>query len=492
MGWQDAPTVKSGGWKDAPMVSPPEVAPQEMAVPMEGKGFAARLADDFTGRANNISQMVGRQSSGGALSTVKNIPTMAALTAGQVAGGVNDIAKEGLVSAYRGIVPQAAREGISKGMNYLAETAPGKIAVSALQTGADLYGKAKTAYPDSAMALEGAINMVGLAHGAKGAAKAIPKKSQEALAKQYSSVVQKGIEKGIRPTVVGKGTYSKSTAATTRAEGAVTEILNRKPSLILKNEAGNIIEGQLPKNLSQFSDAIEQTKRNIYKEYNTMAKDAGADGIVFNTSPIVKKLESVAGDLKHNPQVRSYAKALAKEVEELHGQAPEVIEARIADFNKSLKGFYDGRVGQAKAEVDGSVAQLMREQLDNDITGSIGPGYQDLKKRYGNLRSIEKDVNNRAVVAARANSKGLADLSDIFTGGEIIGGAASLLSGNPAGAKGIITGLAGRYIKGTIKDANSADNVVRKMFEKADKIKNKLSVPANTNALAQQGAPYGR
>lgn len=456
------------------------------------KGFVGRLADDFSGRAKNISDMASRQSSGGALSTINNIPTMAALTAGQVAGGVSDIAKEGIVSAYRGVVPQAAREGISKGMSYLAGTAPGKVAVNALQSGADLYGKGKAAYPDAAMALEGAANVAGLAYGAKGAIESIPAKSPEALAKQYSTVVQKGLEKGVRPTVSGKGTYSKSAAATGRGEGAVTEIINRKSDLILKNEAGDVIEGQLPKNLSQFADAIEQTKRNIYQEYNTMAKDAGLEGIAFNTSPLIKKLDSVAGDLKHNPQVRDYAKTLAKELEELHGQPPEIIEARIADLNKSLKGFYEGRVGQAKAEVDASVAQIMREQLDNDITGSIGPGYQDLKKRYGDLKSIEKYVNHRAVVAARANSKGLADLSDIFTGGEILGGAASLLAGNPAGAKGIISGLAGRYIKGTIKDANSADNVVRKMFEKADKIKNKLSVPGTTNALAQQGAPYVR
>ena len=471
------------------------------SAPQEEPGFLSRVGSDLSERGANIGKMIGRQTAGGFVDGVKNIPTMAALASGQVAGGINDIAGEGLVSAYRGVVPKEAREGISRGVNYLAQTAPGKTIGNALQGGKEAYGKFSTEYPDAAMALEGAGNIVGLAYGAKSGESLVPKPTPESLAKKYSSVVQSGIEKGIRPTVSGKGTFSRASGAAAKAEDAVTEIINRKADLSLKNDLGEVLQGELPKNLSQFADAIEQTKRNIYQEYNTMAQQSGQNGVVFNVKPIAEKLYDVASDLKKNPQIRQYADSLSKEIMELHGQPPEVIEARIADLNKSLKGFYEGRIGQAKAEVDASVASLMREQLDNDITSSIGPGYQDLKKRYGALASIEKEVNQRAIVSARANSKGLADLSDIFTGGEILSGAASLLTGNPAGAKGIISGLAGRYIKGSIKDANNADNVIKKMFSKAADIKAKIPqpkpsapavVPPTTNALAQQGAPYGR
>ena len=41
--------------------------------------------------------------------------------------------------------------------------------------------------------------------------------------------------------------------------------------------------GQLPKNLSEFSDAISQTKKKIYSEYDALAKSAGEGGAFVST-----------------------------------------------------------------------------------------------------------------------------------------------------------------------------------------------------------------
>jgi hypothetical protein len=41
--------------------------------------------------------------------------------------------------------------------------------------------------------------------------------------------------------------------------------------------------GQLPKNLSEFSDAISQTKKKIYSEYDVLAKNAGENGALVST-----------------------------------------------------------------------------------------------------------------------------------------------------------------------------------------------------------------
>jgi hypothetical protein len=41
--------------------------------------------------------------------------------------------------------------------------------------------------------------------------------------------------------------------------------------------------GQLPKNLSEFSDAISQTKKKLYSEYDALAKNAGENGALVST-----------------------------------------------------------------------------------------------------------------------------------------------------------------------------------------------------------------
>ena len=41
--------------------------------------------------------------------------------------------------------------------------------------------------------------------------------------------------------------------------------------------------GQLPKNLSEFSDAISQTKKKLYSEYDALAKSAGEGGVFVST-----------------------------------------------------------------------------------------------------------------------------------------------------------------------------------------------------------------
>lgn len=484
--------------------------PEVMAQERETPGFFSRVGEDIAEHGEKVGQMIGRQTAGGVVEGIKNIPTMAALTAGQAAGAVGDIAGEGLVSTYKTVVPEATQQAISGGISALLNTKIGQQGVKALQSGGEVYSKFKSAYPDAALALEGAANIATALPVTKGTTLAAKEgrnilgdvsASVSAPAKnKLAQVITQGYEKGVRPTVSGKGTFTKGSQAAQKAEEAVKEIISRKGSLSLTDEFGDVVQGETPKNLKQFAEAIEQTKRGIYNEYSSMASAAGEAGVVFDTKPILDNLNKVSTDVKYNPQIRKYAESLMDEVGELKGQTPDVIEARIADLNKSLQGFYEGRVGKAKAEVDASVARLMREQLDNDITSAISPGYQDLKNKYGAIKSIEKEVNQRATVFARQNQKGIADLSDIFTGGEIVGGAASLLAGNPAGAGSILSGIAGKMVKGRIKDINNADNIIKNMFEKAEGIIQKrtepfpksatgqyLGIKKTPNALAKQG-----
>jgi len=295
-------------------------------------------------------------------------------------------------------------------------------------------------------------------------------KTPEMLDKQLTGVINRGVEKAIRPSVVGKGTASQTANYFARAKTAVKTIVNNKDNLILTDINGNPATG-LPKTLKQFSESIEQSKRSIFDKYHTMATEAGDAGAIFDAKPILTELDKASVNLKNNPQIRQYASDLKAEIGELHGQPPDIIEARIADLNSSLNGFYEGRVSKAKAQVDASVAAAMREELDNNIMNAVGPGYQDLKKTYGSLKTIEKEVAHRAIVDARKNIKGLADMTDVFTGGEIVGG---ILSMNPAM---IARGAAGKGIKEYIKYLNSPDRIVKGMFSDAENLLNRVKMP---------------
>lgn len=293
--------------------------------------------------------------------------------------------------------------------------------------------------------------------------KGVPTPSEALLNTSLKKAVVTGMEKGISPSVAGKKTFTRQQNYINNAQSAVETIVKNKPNLRLTTAEGEAVQG-LPKNLKQFSEAIEQTKKGIYGQYHAMAQDAGSAGAFFNTKPIIGKLDDVSKDVSHPPAVREYAEKLKTEIDELDGQPPEVIEARIADLNNSLTGYYEGRTAKAKAQVDASVANLMREELDNKITQVLGEGYQDLKNQYGALKAIEKDVNHRAVVDARKRSKGFFDLSDIFTGSTLVHG---ILSGNPAMA---ISGVAGKGLSKYYKWINDPNRYVGNMFSTAESI----------------------
>jgi hypothetical protein len=301
--------------------------------------------------------------------------------------------------------------------------------------------------------------LIGKTLGAAG--KLLPKATTEA--EKLDKVIQEGISKGVKPTVVGKPSLAKMEGFYDNAKRAVRTISENRADIKILNDAGEVVSH--PKTSGEFAQAIDQAKKKIYDKYHEMSINAGDSGSSFDLSKVRSELNKISSpnNIKMNPKVREYAKSLSDELEELDGAPPEVIESRIADLNNSLAGFYDGRVTKAQAQVDASVAKLMREELDNKITNAVGEGYQDLKNQYGALKAIEKEVNKRALVNARQNVKSFTDLTDIFTGGEIVSG---IISMNPAL---IAKGVASRGIKEIYKNINKPDRYIERMFRKAYK-----------------------
>jgi len=361
-------------------------------------------------------------------------------------GGATQLGKQTL----KGAVKQGIKTGVKTG------------AVSGVLSGA---GREAQNLGDARdIATGGVVGAVGGAvlGGAIGAAapavaKGV-KKLTEPIETKVSSILKQAIDKGIKPGL--KQSAKKVDEYYTKAAEAFRIIKKYAPEIT--DEEGEAVV-RAPETRREMLEGLNKAKSTIYNEYHQAAIDAGTEGVKYNPANALGKLDEVANSKKYNPEIRGYAEKLKTEVEELAGESPEVVEARIQDLNSSLTGFYEGRVSKAKAQIDASTAALMRSELDDMIEKSTGVEYQALKNEYGALKTVEKDLTRQVLVEARRNPQGLIDLPNIFTGADLLVGA---MTGNPAQ---FAKGMAGQGIKWYMKYLNNPNRYIKKAFDVLDK-----------------------
>lgn len=284
---------------------------------------------------------------------------------------------------------------------------------------------------------------------------------------QLDSYVASKFDKGVRPSVAGKGTSAQLGKYQDKALQAVKTIADNKPNLNLVDEYGEPT-GKLPQNLKQFSDAIDQTKKQIFAKYDALQKQAGDQGASVDLNPAVSELRTIqenptVQDL--HPELSKYAENRADALEKRGSYTTEAAQDAITNLNNSLEAFYKNPSYEtaSKASVDAMIANKLREGLDGVIEKTTGGKYQDLKDQYGSLKTIEKDVVHRSIVDARKNMKGLIDFSDIATGAEVIKGLATM---NPTT---IVTGLGGKAIAAYYKYLNNPNTAIKQLFNALEK-----------------------
>jgi len=281
-------------------------------------------------------------------------------------------------------------------------------------------------------------------------------------------IISKGIEKGVKPSIAGKGTFARAKAYETKATDAVRSIVANKDNLLFTDVAGGVAKGQLPTNLKQFSQAVEQTKQTIFDKYNALTSEAGQQGAVVDLSPIVKELRVVtskAPAADFNAPVVNYATKLSDTLTERGAYSVKDAQDAVAMLNDRLDAFYKNPSYESAsvAYVDAMVANRLRQLLDKTVEGFTGERYQPLKNQYGSLRAIEKDVTNRATIDARKAVKGILDFSDVFTGYHIVRG---LITLNPST---IVAGGFAKYLSWLYKIKNDPNVIIKKMFTSAEK-----------------------
>jgi hypothetical protein len=232
--------------------------------------------------------------------------------------------------------------------------------------------------------------------------------------------------RAIKPTVVGKSNAGQITKANDSVISGVKSIADNKANLTFTDANGETITGQSPKSVDQFTQAIEQTKKTIFQQYDALAKQAGKEGVKVDTIPIANELNSVV-DSKSlsiaNPGAVKYAEALQKRLIDTGSLDATTAQEVIQHYNESLKAFYKNPSYEtaSNVKIDALIANKFREALDNGITNLTGKEYGALKKQYGSLSAIEKDVAHRNVVWGRQNEVGLVgNLANITSGAELI------------------------------------------------------------------------
>lgn len=291
--------------------------------------------------------------------------------------------------------------------------------------------------------------------------------------------IEKGIIGGIKPSIASTGkTIPEQSAYLKKAQNAVGTIIDNKDNLNLTTPEGDIITGSLPKSVQQFSEAVNQTKKNIFQQYDSLAKQAGEQGAVVNTKKVGDELIKIADRPEwaviedQHPELSNYIIDKALRYEKRGQYTAEQAQQSVKEFNDALQSFYRNPSYESwgKARVDAMIANNIRKELDNSIENATGSQYQELKSKYGALSSIEKDVAHRSMLQAKRAPAGLLDFTDIFTAGDLMRGFATM---NPATIAGATVQ---KGLKEYIKMINNPDKIVAKMFTEVEKPKTSQTI----------------
>lgn len=411
---------------------------------------------------------------------------------------------------------EKALKGVQKALVYQPQTKRGKQLLGAttypmqkLEEAGEYVGEKieKKGHPYLAATAKSAVIATPiLATGAKILTKPFAAKQVKQLDSKISQTITRGINKAIRPSVSKKEMYGQVTKYRKQAKTTVEEIIKNKDQLNLVDSKGRTVEG-LPQNLDQFSQAIEQTKRSLFEEYDALIRETEkprfkrdltypmkegetavlqkgeypiitTKGVDINLNPVALELRKIIKnktlqDL--SPETIDYAVTRIEALKTRGKYSARETQEAIQFLNESLENYYRDPTPTMKgrALVDSLIANHLRKQLDMAIQNVTGKEYQVLKTKYGALREIERDVTKRAIVDARKNVKGLIDFSDVYTGYHIVKG---VLAMEPST---LTAGAVAKAIAHYIKVRNDPNRMVKSMFKDAESLikeRNQLGV----------------
>jgi len=294
--------------------------------------------------------------------------------------------------------------------------------------------------------------------------------------RRVAQTINNGISKAIRPSVSGKQDAGQVKAYYKNADEAVKTIVENKEAVRLPDEAGQLVN-RLPESLEDFSQAISQTKSHIYTQYDDLLKESGRQGATVDITNLASKelnqiINNKALAIK-DPNVIEYAKGIRDRLASVGSLSVKETDELIKAYNGSLQAYYRNPTydNATRAAIDAMLVNRLRSSLDDVVSSATGHEFQALKNKYGALKSIERDVNRRAIVDSRKNPKGLIDFTDIFSAGDVVRGITTLNPGD------FVKGTAQIVVKNAFRKLNDPNNIIKNMFRDVEKFHSPRATP---------------
>jgi len=496
--------VASGFQVDAPQEQEPKWLGTPMAAAREFVGDIKGIGQKVVGDVEKGQQLggvspflVGGAAGGRAVGETliaggkAILPKFAERGVEAVAGGAMkaaDIGSQAIqkgLSAVTGVGQPTSLGEAFQGGSQLAEQYPGAAGAAEIATMVPILKGGQ-------VALKGAKPVIKASKTAKKFVKEGIEESFERVPAivdetKVAQTIEKGIEKAIRPSTVGRETAGDIAKYNKNAKTAVTDIVDKKKSLKFVDEFGEQKVGTLPETVGETASAVEQGKKQVFDQYDALKKKAGEKGLELDLNPVADEVMAIADDVALQdaaPHVIKYAEGVA---DRLRGRAvytPDQAQEYVKIMNQNLKAFYRNPTYDAatKVAVDALAINNINKNLDELITSGVGGKYGELKKTYGAYKAIEKDIVHRAGVLARQNTKGLLDYTDIFSAGEAVAG---ILSMNPAMMAGAATQ---KGIKEYMKHMNNPNTIIKKMFKDVEKAKTKTTTKFMKRLQSKKGS----
>ena len=284
--------------------------------------------------------------------------------------------------------------------------------------------------------------------------------SEEAVQREVVSLFQKSIKPTSKKTLAQGEKYENDIVK------ALKTIKTNSDSLNIEDAAGEIVS-RTPQSINELAQGVDQTKKIVFSQYDSLAKQAGTAGAKIDVKPIADELDLITKDKAlefTNPEVIDYAKKQADNLRKFDVLDTQLTQSIVQRMNSNLQAFYRNPTYESasKVSIDALIVNNLRKSLDEAIEGATGKEYQVLKNQYSALKAIENDVVRASMRDAKKNVKGLLDYTDIFTSGQVVGG---ILTLNPAMfTKGAIE----RGFKELYKALNDPNRAVGNMFERLD------------------------
>lgn len=291
-------------------------------------------------------------------------------------------------------------------------------------------------------------------------------------------------------------------------EGAMKTIAENNKNISYVDEFGQSVgQKAIPQTQFEHAQAINQTKEGIFKQYNNIVKEATGRNISIDNAPVIRIIDDSLAENLEKVNIKKvaglsgddskYLAELRNELSKTDASEPEVVQSIIKSLGNKYSDSITKKESKAMIEILGDVNKKYKELLDDAIVSGGGDSdkYKALKKKYSELLTLEKDVNNKMYSEARRTGEFGKNLDSFFVG-DIIGGGLRVLGGDVVGGGAkIARGSSGIVFRKILNAVKRPDYKMKKAYKAVLKEQSKFpkieTVTPAQNVLGLPNLPKG-